>query len=292
LFEKKSRIPNPWNTLRRSKHQSSDLAPKQEALKQNSQKYNNKNEIRLKNLQKHELYQSSPSLLGPDLHFKTVNKRRSEGDKYFPSLLETGADVLQFTSKMISKLGLVIISFLSDWDTYGSLITLNFRDDDRVFKPKRRDTFSFDVTASNRKFSYEKESHSFHNGFQESSTIIPTNDCESDMYEEINENEDSGTFCDSDSGISSLYETIIKYQSSLPGTSSNRNSFVLPETIKENDQELDNENLSLENHLEKENVVNCTVHGVSTGGSLFNLTGMQITIKIKFITSISLFRIV
>ena len=32
----------------------------------------------------------------------------------------------------------------------------------------------------------------------------------------------------------------------------------------------------------KENVVNASVHGVSTGGSLFNLTGMQNTIKIQF----------
>ena len=33
----------------------------------------------------------------------------------------------------------------------------------------------------------------------------------------------------------------------------------------------------------KENVVNCSVHGLSTGHSLFNLTGMQNTIKIKFL---------
>ena len=42
----------------------------------------------------------------------------------------------------------------------------------------------------------------------------------------------------------------------------------------------------------KENVVNGSVHGVSTGGSLFNLTGMQNTIRMKFLISISLFRIV
>jgi len=227
LFEKKSRIPNPWNTLRRSKHQSSDVTQRNETLRPNSKI---KNDVRLKNLQKLDLYRSSPSILGPDLNFKTVNKRRSEGDKYFPSLLETGADVLQYTN----------------WDTYGSLITLNFGDDDRIYKPefKQRDQFP-----------QVKET----NGFMENSTIIPTSDCESDIYEELTENEDSGTFCDSDSGISSLYETIIKYQS-LPGTSSNRNSFVLPETIKETDHELDNDNVSLENHLQKLKVDPKLVH--------------------------------
>ena len=78
---------------------------------------------------------------------------------------------------------------------------------------------------------------------------IAASDCESDIYEDITENEDSGTFCDSDSGISSLYETIVKYQT-LPGTSYHRNSFVLPETIKEND-EFDDD---LENQLMRLNV--------------------------------------
>ena len=102
---------------------------------------------------------------------------------------------------------------LTDWDSYGSLITLHIGAD------------------------------------SDSSAYIPTSDCESDIYEELPENEDSATFCDSDSGIYSLYETIIKYQA-VPATSSHRNSFVLPETITEND-ELDNKNLFLETLLQK-----------------------------------------
>jgi hypothetical protein len=114
------------------------------------------------------LYRSHPSLFGPDLHLKTVNKRRSEGDKYFPSQLETSADILKYTSKVISSLALVIIIFLSDWDTHGSLITLNFGEDDRLFKTdfNRWETFSFG-----------KESHSFQKGFHEISTIISYSDC-------------------------------------------------------------------------------------------------------------------
>jgi hypothetical protein len=46
LFEKKSRISNPWNALRRSKHQFSDVTQKQEELRQIAK---NKNDIRVKN---------------------------------------------------------------------------------------------------------------------------------------------------------------------------------------------------------------------------------------------------
>ena len=42
----------------------------------------------------------------------------------------------------------------------------------------------------------------------------------------------------------------------------------------------------------KEYLVNGSVHGLSTGHSLFNLTGMQNTIKITFLIQISLSRIV
>jgi hypothetical protein len=77
-----------------------------------------------------------------------------------------------------------------------------------------------------------KEKHFLLGKSLESSRFISTSDCESEIYE------DSGTFCDSDSGISSLYEPIIKYQS-LTGKISNRNSFILLENIEENDLELD-----------------------------------------------------
>ena len=96
FFEKKSYIPNPWNTLRRSKHQLNSIKPKQEKLEQNTR---NKDGVRLQNHRKLDQYRSSPSLLGPDSGIRTGNKRRSEGDKYFPSNFETGADVLQYTSK-------------------------------------------------------------------------------------------------------------------------------------------------------------------------------------------------
>ena len=96
LFEKKSCIPNPWNTLRRSKHQLNSNKPNQETLTQNAI---NKDGIRLQNHRKLDQYRSSPSLLGPNSGISNGNKRRSEGDKYFPSNFETGADVLQYTSK-------------------------------------------------------------------------------------------------------------------------------------------------------------------------------------------------
>jgi len=138
----------------------------------------------------------------------------------------------------------------TNWDTHGSLITLNFGEDDGVSQPvfKRRETFSFGT-----------ESHSISNKSMETRTLISTSDCESDIYEELNENEDSGIFSDSDSGISSLYETVLKYQS-VPGTSSNRNSFALPATIKEHENELDSDIVSIGNHLEKLKVCSKLVH--------------------------------
>ena len=50
------------------------------------------------------------------------------------------------------------------------------------------------------------------------------------------------------------------------------------ESTSDNDRSKVNERCG-----EKENVVNASVHCVSTGGSLFNLTGMQNTIKITFL---------
>ena len=114
---------------------------------------------------------------------------------------------------------MVINISITDWDTHGSLITLHFGEDQPIQK-----------TIDTRQiFSDGRESHSF----IETRKDITASDCDSDIYEEITENEDSGTFYDSDSGISSLYETIVKYQT-LPAISYNRNSVVLPETINEN----------------------------------------------------------
>jgi len=210
VFDKKqSVIPNPWNSLRRSKVAN---VTHKEAAKQDTR---NKDSIILTKCTRAGLYLSSPSLLHTtDNQDSHQTNRRSEGNTY----LETGADVLQYTN----------------WDTFGSVITLNFGDE-----------FSARQHFNKRKsFSNGRESHSFQNTF-----IEATSDCDSDIYEDINWNEDSGNYYDSDSGISSLYETIIKYQT-LPRTTCNRNSFVLPKTIDEN-EESDNENNFLDHNLEK-----------------------------------------
>jgi len=212
LFEKKRCIPNPLSTLRRSKHQSSNVTQRNEAL---TSKSRNKDDVQLKNVQKLDLYHSSPSLLGGDLHFKPTNKRTPEDDKYTFSQLETGPEVLKYTN----------------WETFGSLITINFGVDDSEYKLSKKNNDTFD---------HAKETK----GFEEHS------DCESDIYEELSMNEDSSNYCDSDSGISSLYETIIKYQA-LSSNSYNRYCSILPQTIKKNGEELDNNNFFITNLLHK-----------------------------------------
>ena len=227
LINTKSDVPNSWNSLRRLKVSN---ATHKEAQRQEAK---HKDRITLKKGARSCLYLSSPSLLDSNNQYKSVAKRKSEGDRYY----ETGSDVLQYTSKTFHFYSLVVVIKISitDWDTHGSLITLHFGEDQPIRK-----------TIDTRQiFSDGRESHSF----IETRKDITASDCDSDIYEEITENEDSGTFYDSDSGISSLYETIVKYQT-LPATSYNRNSFVLPETINEND-ELDN---SLEVLLNRLNV--------------------------------------
>jgi len=209
LFHTKSSVPVSWNSLKRLK--VADTTHKEAQ----SQVVRHKKRGTLQKDARSCLYLSSPSLLDSNNQYRSVNKRRSEGDRYY----ETGSDVLQYTN----------------WDAHGSLITLNFGEEQQV--RQHLDT--------RKTYSDGRECHSF----METRKDIAASDCDSDIYEEIAENEDSGTFCDSDSGISSLYETIVKYQT-LPGTSYNRNSFVLPETIKEND-ELDDD---LESHLMRLNV--------------------------------------
>jgi len=83
LFEKKSRIPNPWNTLRRSKHQLNSIKPKQETLGQNTR---NKDDIRLQNHCKLDQYQSSPSLFSPNLTIRTDNKEDQKETTIFPAI--------------------------------------------------------------------------------------------------------------------------------------------------------------------------------------------------------------
>jgi len=226
LFEKKKYLPNPLNTLRRTKYHPSDIKERKDKLGPN---VDTKNEVKRRKKTNLNLYRSSPSLLGPDFKSKAVNKRKSEGDKYFPNQLETGSDVLQYTN----------------WDTYGSLITLNFGEDDRVVKTE----FVRSESLSRR---------IFQNGFLNRSSVIQS-ECESNIYEEYGENEDSGTFCDSDSGISSLYETIMKYQT-LPSTSNNRNSFVWQQTIEEADLELGDNDTASANYLEKLRIDSELVH--------------------------------
>ena len=91
MFEKRCSISNPWNTQKRTKRIN--------VSKKRAEKFQvsrDKELIKLKKGPKPGLYLSTPSLLYSDVQYKSVAKRRSEGNTY----LETGADVLQYTSKI------------------------------------------------------------------------------------------------------------------------------------------------------------------------------------------------
>ena len=91
LINTKSDVPNSWNSLRRLKVSN---ATHKEAQRQEAK---HKDRITLKKGARSCLYLSSPSLLDSNNQYKSVAKRKSEGDRYY----ETGSDVLHYTSKKL-----------------------------------------------------------------------------------------------------------------------------------------------------------------------------------------------
>jgi len=151
-------VCKPWSSMRKIKRQSKDLT-----ISRNGG-------VKTK-MRRNTHYESTPSLTRNEVELIGMRKRLSEGYRFNVDKVETGADVLKYTN----------------WDTYGSLITLNFGDEENNTRSRSNSCNGQINKIAKRKSGKMEKAESY-----------------------------------SDSGVSSLYETILKYQS-LPKHSSDRN---------------------------------------------------------------------
>lgn len=132
--------------------------------------------------QRFDLHRSSPSLIDQDVKLKKLNKTLFDEEKF-------KSDVLKFTN----------------CSTHGSLITLRFSEDDELIDKDMRRWSSYTL-SSNTKFQPKIE--------ENINNVTDSLEYEETIYETIDQLKKRDFYdWDSDSGISSLYETIREIQS-------------------------------------------------------------------------------